>query len=143
VVERDVVAWDEAAPPPGSAVERELVDGLARALEDRDVRALVALLSEDVWLTMPPVPLEYQGRELAGRFFATVAFAHGRRYRLVETRANGQPAFGVYVRDPHAALARANGLLVLGLRGDRVAALTRFDPGVMAWFGLPRTLPDG
>jgi hypothetical protein len=90
---------------------------------------------------MPPVPLEYQGRELVTRFFS-MSFRRGRRFRLVATRANGQPAFGLYVRDPHAGIAHANGLLVLTLAGERISVITRFEPGVLPRFGLPRTLPD-
>jgi RNA polymerase sigma-70 factor (ECF subfamily) len=85
--------------------------------------------------------MEYQGRELATRFFAW-AFHDGRRFRLIPTRANGQPAFGLYIRDPHAAIAHANGLLVLTLAGHQISAITRFEPGVLPQFGLPRTLPD-
>ena len=103
---------------------------------------LVALLTEDVWVRMPPVPLEYQGRELAARFFAVVAFRQGRSYRLVATRANGQPAFGAYVRDPHARVLHATGLLVVTLAGSRICAMTLFDKSTLARFGLPRTLPD-
>jgi RNA polymerase sigma-70 factor (TIGR02960 family) len=132
----------ESPPPPGSAVEQELIAQLTRAFEAGDVDGLVALLTDDVLLTMPPVPLEHQGRELAARFHATVTFRQGRTYRLVATRANGQPAFGVYVRDPQANLARANGLLVLTLAGDRICAMTRFDNSVLPRFCLPRTLPD-
>jgi RNA polymerase sigma-70 factor, ECF subfamily len=90
----------EPPPPPDSAIEAELVQRLTRAYETGDVDGLVALLTDDVWVRMPPVPLEYQGRQLAARFFAVVAFRQGRTYRLVATRANGQPAFGAYVRDP-------------------------------------------
>jgi RNA polymerase sigma-70 factor (TIGR02960 family) len=134
----------DGGPPAraGSAEEHELVDRLARAFEASDVDGIVALLTEDVWVRMPPVPLEYQGRELAARFFAAVAFRQGRRYRMVPARANGQPALGVYLRDPHAAIAHAFGLFVLTLRGDRVSAITRFDNSALAHFGLPRTLPD-
>jgi RNA polymerase sigma-70 factor (ECF subfamily) len=89
---------------------------------------------------MPPLPLEYQGRELARRFFATIAFRQGRRYRLVPAGANGQPAFGVYLRDPLTGIAHANGLFVITLAGARVSAITRFDSAVLARFGLPRTL---
>jgi hypothetical protein len=102
------------------------------------VRRSIRLVS--AWLTMPPVPLEYQGRELAARFFAVV-FRRGRRYRLVATRANGQPAVGVYVRDRHTAVLHANGLLVFTLAGDQVSVITRFDNSVMPRFGLPRSLP--
>jgi RNA polymerase sigma-70 factor, ECF subfamily len=127
-------------PPPGSAVERELVERFTRAFEDGDVDDMVAMLTEDVWLTMPPLALEYQGRELAARFLAAVR--HGRSYRVVATRANGQPAFGVYVRDPRASVAHANGLLVLTLAGGWISVMTHFPAGVFPGFGLPRTLPD-
>jgi RNA polymerase sigma-70 factor (ECF subfamily) len=89
---------------------------------------------------MPPLPLEYQGRELAARFFGTIAFRGGRRYRLVPTRANGQPAFGVYLLDPLTGVPHAFGLFVITVAGDRVSAVTRFDSGVFGDFGLPRTL---
>ncbi len=131
---------DEPPPPPHSAVEVELVDRLTVAYESGDLDGLVALLREDVLLTMPPVPLEYEGRELARRFFAVVAFRPGRRFRLVPTRANGQPAFGIYVQDGHADLFHATGLLVLSLAGRQIAAMTRFDNSVVDRFGLPRTL---
>lgn len=129
-------------PPPGSPVEADLLARLARALETGDVDGVVALLTDDVWITMPPIPLEYQGRELVGRFHQRVVFRQGRTYKAVATRANGQPAFGIYVRDPHGGILHANGLLVLTLTGDRIHALTRFDTTVLPAFGLPRTLPD-
>ncbi len=128
-------------PPAGSAVERELVDRLTRAYDAGDVDSVVALLADDVLLRMPPVPLEYQGRELAARFLTAMVFRQGRTYRLVATRANGQPAFGAYVRDPVAGVAHAAGLLVLTLAGDRISVLTRFDNSALPRFGLPRTLP--
>jgi RNA polymerase sigma-70 factor (ECF subfamily) len=134
----------EAEPPPqpNSATEHELVARFTQAFETGDVDGIIALLTDDVWLTMPPVPLEYQGRDLVGRFYATVSFRRGRTARLVPTRANGQPAFGIYVLDPHAKILHANGLLVLTLTGGQIGVLTRFDNSVLARFGLPRTLPD-
>jgi RNA polymerase sigma-70 factor (TIGR02960 family) len=131
----------EPPPAPSSAVEQEPVQRLTRAYEAGDVDGVVALLTDDVWVTMPPVPLEYQGRELAARFLAAVTFRQGRTYRLVATRANGQPAFGAYVRDPHAPVFHAIGLLVLALAGSRISMMTLFDKSVLARFGLPRTLP--
>ena len=108
-----------------------------------DVRELVALLTEDAWLIMPPVPLRYQGRELAARFWAATAFRPGRSARLVPTRANGQPAFGLYIRDPQAPVSHASGILVLTLAGDQISVVTGFpDSGSPRLFGLPRTLPD-
>ena len=130
-----------AAPAlPHSRAEAGLVDQLTRAFEAADVDGIVALLTDDAWLTMPPVPLEYQGRELCTRFFNLV-FALGRRYRLVATRANGQPAFGIYVFDPHAPVLHANGLIVITLAGERISRIDRFDNSVLPRFGLPRSLP--
>jgi RNA polymerase sigma-70 factor (TIGR02960 family) len=131
----------EAPPLPHSPAEQQLVARLTRAFEESDVDGIVALLTEDAWLTMPPVPLEYQGRELAARFF-TLVFRPGRRYRLIATRANGQPAFGVYVGDPHTAVLHAGGLIVLTLAGDQISMMTRFDNSVIPRFGLPRYLPE-
>ena len=94
---------------------------------------------------MPPEPLEYQGSAAIGRFLSTVpAGGELGRFRLVPTRANGQPAFGCYLRDAHAPIAHAYGLMVLTLRGDRISAITGFrDTSVFARFGLPRTLRIG
>ncbi len=139
---RELPSADTPAPPqPGSAAEQELVTRIVAAFEAADVDGIVSLLTGDAWLRMPPVPLEYQGRELVRRFFATVAFRPGRSYRLIPARANGQPAFGVYVRDPRTGAAHANGLQVITLAGDRISAITRFDTAVLPAFGLPRTLP--
>jgi RNA polymerase sigma-70 factor (ECF subfamily) len=135
-------AHREPPPAPDSAAERDLVAKLTHAYDTGDVDALVDLLTEDVWLTMPPLPLEYHGRDVAARFHATVAFRHGRTHRVVPTRANGQPAFGIYLRDAHGGISRAVGLLVFTLSGDHVSAITRFDNSVLPYFGLPRSLPD-
>ena len=93
---------------------------------------------------MPPFPFEYQGGDAIGQFLHTVSFRGGdRTCRLVPTRANGQPAFGYYVRDPHAPVSHARGILVLTLAGDRIQGITGFtDNSVLPMFGLPRTLPD-
>jgi len=131
----------EPPPPPNSAAEQDLVARLTRAYETGDVDDVVALLTDDVWMTMPPGPLEYQGRELVARFFTAVVFRPGIVCRLVATRANGQPAFGVYVRDPRTGILRASGLMALTLAGARISAMTRFDNSVLPRFGLPRTLP--
>jgi RNA polymerase sigma-70 factor (TIGR02960 family) len=128
-------------PPPGSRAERDLVGRFVRAFESGDVGSVVALLSEDARLTMPPEPVEYVGVEAIHRFLSTVP-ARGELYRfkLVPTRANGQPAFGCYLRT-HEGPLRAYGLMVLTLGPDRVVAITGFpDTSVFASFGLPRNL---
>jgi RNA polymerase sigma-70 factor (ECF subfamily) len=128
-------------PRPDSPAERDLVDRFTRAYQAGDVAAVVALLTGDVTVSMPPHPLEYHGRELVARFLAATGLRPGRRARLIQVRANGQPAFGVYVKDPYAGIFRAAGLLVLTLAGDQVRAMTAFDNSLLPHFGLPRTLP--
>jgi RNA polymerase sigma-70 factor (TIGR02960 family) len=127
------------APPPGSPSEAALVAAFVRAYQSADVDTLVGLLSADARLAMPPIALEYEGRDAVAAFCARVI--PGRVYDLVPTRANGQPALGLYVRSPTDGVRRANGLLVLELAGDRVRALIRFEPRVLPWFGLPDELP--
>jgi len=123
--------------PPGSPGEKELIERLTRAYETGDVDGIIALFTDDAWLTMPPFPLEYQGRGVIGRFLAAIAFRDGRTYRLIATRANGQLAFGAYLHGPRAEAAQANGLLVLTLTGSRIRAMTRFGDSVLPRFGLP------
>ena len=112
------------------------------AYEAGDVARLVALLTTDAWLVMPPVPAAYQGRALAAAFWSATAFRAGRSARLVPARANGQPAFGLYVREHPSAAPSANGIMVLTLAGQQVAAVTGFPgSGLLARFGLPPALP--
>jgi hypothetical protein len=134
----------DQAPLPGSAREQQVTARFADAFERGDVAAIIALLTDDAWLTMPPLPLEYQGRSMIGHFLRTVSFRYGaRRSRLIPTRANGQPAFGRYLRDPHAPVGHAHGLIVLTLAGDHIHTITGFtDNSVLTGFGLPRTLPE-
>ncbi|HEX3493487.1 MAG TPA: nuclear transport factor 2 family protein, partial [Streptosporangiaceae bacterium] len=114
----------------------------AAAYAADDIDAVVALLTEDAWYTMPPVPLEYQGRAAIASFLRYSADWRGdRRQRLIPTRANGQPAFACYYQDTAAPVFRAHGLIVLTVSGERISAITRFmDNSVLRPFGLPRTL---
>ncbi|GAB2617519.1 sigma-70 family RNA polymerase sigma factor [Streptomyces capparidis] len=131
----------ESAPLPDSPRERRIVDDFTRAFEAGDVDAVVALLTDDAYLTMPPLPLEYQGLDAVRHFLATVALRACRRHVLVPTRANGQPAFGCYLRDPRTPILHAHGVLVLTLSGDRISGLTRFlDNSLLERFGFPRSL---
>jgi RNA polymerase sigma-70 factor (TIGR02960 family) len=128
-------ASPEPPPAPDSAAEKQLIERLTRAYEAGDVGGIIALFTDDAWLTMPPAPLEYQGRDPIVRFLTQISFRDGRTYRLVPTRANGQLAFGAYLRDPGSP--QANSLLVLTLSGDRIQAMTRFTSSVLPRFGLP------
>jgi RNA polymerase sigma-70 factor (TIGR02960 family) len=131
----------EPAPAPGSPSEQAVVAEFVRAYESGDTDALVALFTDDVFVSMPPIPLEYEGRDAAARLFAGI-FGSGRRVDLVPTRANGQPAFGAYLRDS-TGIGHGSGLFVLTLTGQRVSAFTRFESSLLGWFGLPRSLPGG
>jgi RNA polymerase sigma-70 factor (ECF subfamily) len=130
----------EPAPPAGSPAEQAIVAKFARAYESADLDALVALLTGDVFMSMPPFPLEYQGRDVVARFCATI-FGSGRRFDLVPARANGQPAFGAYLH-AQAGTRPGTGLFVLTLAGDQISAMTRFDTSVLPSFGLPQSLPS-
>ena len=130
----------EPAPAPDSPSEQATVAEFVRAYESGDLDALVGLLTDDVFLSMPPLPLEYEGIEVATRFYGRM-MSSGRRFDLVPTRANGQPALGAYLRAP-TGIRHGTGLLVLTLAGDRIRSVTRFDTSVLPWFGLPRSLPS-
>jgi RNA polymerase sigma-70 factor (TIGR02960 family) len=133
-----LAAGSEPPPPSGSPAEKALVASFSRAYESADVGALVRLLTDDVFLAMPPMPFEYQGLEVVTRFF-TALFSSASTYELVPTRANGQPALGVY---QHAGdgVRHGTGVLVLTLAGDRISAMTHFENSVLPSLGLPRSL---
>jgi RNA polymerase sigma-70 factor (ECF subfamily) len=140
-VERRRAAADARQPPPasGSPAEDALVARFTSAYESADLDALVALLTDDVFMSMPPIPFEYEGRDLVASFCASL-FAAGRQVELVPTRANGQPAFGAYMRAP-SGVWQATGLITVTLAGDRICATSRFETSVLRWFGLPLSLP--
>jgi len=131
----------ERTPLPDSPRERELVGRFADAVESGDIERIVSFLTDDAWLTMPPYPFEYQGHAAITAFLRDRARFRGAPLRLVPTRANGQPAFGCYLPDEQAPMARPYGLMVLTLEGDRLSAITWFgDSSVLPYFGLPRVL---
>lgn len=130
---------DETEAAPGSGEERELLSRFTTAFERGDVDELVAMLTEDVTFSMPPAPFEYRGLDAVTQLLTH--FLHPpRRRRLVHTRANGQPAFGVYALDEGEGVFRSTGLIVVTVAGGRVVRLTRFETRVLADFGLPRIL---
>jgi len=141
-LQRRLSPADEREPPPAfdSPSEDSIVAKFVRAWESADLDALVVLLTDDVFMSMPPMPFEYEGRDVVARFCASI-FSSGRRFDLVRTRANGQPAFGAYLRAADG-IAHGVGLYVLTLTGDRICAMTRFENTVLPSFGLPRSLPS-
>jgi RNA polymerase sigma-70 factor, ECF subfamily len=131
----------ERAPVPNSKLERDLVGRFAETVEAGDIDGMIALLTDDAWVTMPPLPHAYQGHEPIRAFLRGSAERRGAPLRLVATHANGQPAFGCYLRVSDTEVARAYALFVLTLEGDQISAITWFaDSSVLARFGLPRML---
>jgi RNA polymerase sigma-70 factor (ECF subfamily) len=137
---RPTTAGHEPPPTSGSPSEDAIVAKFVSAYEAADLDAVVALLTDDVFMSMPPMPLEYEGRDVVARFCASI-FGSGRRFDLVPTRANGQPAFAAYLNAP-TGIRHGTGLIVLTLAGDRICAMSRFETSVFPWFGLPRSLPS-
>jgi RNA polymerase sigma factor (sigma-70 family) len=114
---------------------------VAETVENGDIDGMVALLTDDAWLTMPPLPHAYQGRDAISSFLRGAEERRGAPMRLALTRANGQPAFGCYLTGSETGVARAFSLLVLTLEGDAVSAITWFaDNSRFPQFGLPRML---
>ncbi len=133
----------ERAPLPNSKLERDIVGRFADSVERGDTDGMVALLTEDAWLTMPPLPHAYQGRSAIGAFLRGAEERRGAPMQLVATRANAQPAFGCYLSPPDSELARAFSLFVLTLAGEEISAITWFaDSNLFPRFGLPQTLPS-
>jgi RNA polymerase sigma-70 factor (ECF subfamily) len=138
----DAARSPERPPPPptGGQQERDLIDRFVTAFTQHDVNALLALMTDDAWVRMPPLPFEYRGTEAARRFFTAID-AHRRAIaRMVPVRANGQPAWGEYVRDPASGGLHITGILVVGLAGHRIHEMTHFETTLAGYFGLPRTL---
>ena len=131
----------QPGPAPESPAERRLGERFARAFEAADVGAVVALLTDEAWLTMPPWPHEYRGRAAIGEFLRGIpAFRDGAQIRLQSVRANGQPAFGCYSRRVDGTF-RATGLLVTTCGPDGISSLTHFPPAEnFPRFGLPLAL---
>jgi hypothetical protein len=130
----------ERAPLPNSKRERDIVGRFAGAIQTGNTDAVVALLTGDAWLTMPPEPYEYQGPTAIGAFLRDRTVRRGAPL-LVPSRANAQPAFGVYFPSPQTDIARPYAMLVLTLQGDEISAITWFGgSSVFPHFGLPRIL---
>ena len=131
----------ERAPVPNSKLERDIVGRFAETVETGDIDGMVALLTDDAWLTMPPLPHAYQGQAVIGAFLRGAYERRGTSLWVAPMRANAQPAFGCYLPAPDGDTARAFAIFVLALEGDRISAITWFaDSSAFARFGLPETL---
>ena len=128
------------APSPGGPQERALLDRFVAAFTEDDVDALVALMTDDVWVRMPPLPFEYHGTAAAHDFFTAITPHRRQIARMVPIRANGQPAWGEYLSDPLTGRLHQIGVLVIGVAADQIREITRFEASLGPHLGLPRTL---
>jgi RNA polymerase sigma-70 factor (ECF subfamily) len=128
---------------PSDEAEQRLVQRYLEAWTAADVLGLAALLSRDAVMTMPPLPLRYEGRDAIAEFFATVPAVTGvfARVTFLPTRANRQPALAAYRLDAATGKRHAWAVFVLTLDGESIAALDVFiDPTLFPAFGLPMEL---
>jgi RNA polymerase sigma-70 factor, ECF subfamily len=106
-----------------------------------DIPGLVALLREDAWLTMPPLPFWIQGRTDIATLLQLRIFTPGKQWRLLPTRANGCPACGLYRREDGEDGYQLSSLWVLGVEGAQIGSIVVFlDVASFAAFGLPSTI---
>jgi RNA polymerase sigma-70 factor (ECF subfamily) len=139
VLEERVPARRESLSMPLTGAERQLVDRFAAALERDDIDDVVALLTDDAVVSMPPEPLWHQGREAIGEFLRERHAGRIGPWKFVAVSANGQPAFVYYMLE-HGVFVRS-GVFVVGVRGDGVTSVTRFHGHGLLWrFGVPETL---
>jgi RNA polymerase sigma-70 factor (ECF subfamily) len=138
--------WAPSAEP--TARERVVLRGYMDAVERADLAAVAGLLAEEVRTTMPPFPMWFEGRTAVLGALAAGwdpdAPAYVGRFRMVETRANRQPAAAAYVQEPGQDAYRAFAISLLRIEDDRVVEATAFhDPGLFPAFALPAVLPAG
>jgi RNA polymerase sigma-70 factor, ECF subfamily len=124
---------------------RQIIDRFVEAWEAADVDRIRALLTDDCVLAMPPWSDWFSGRAAIAEFLPRGPMRPGRRWRLIPTQANAQPAFGAYWTDDEGAL-QAEGIVVLDLNEQgEVSQITSFrSPELFSSFGLPREMnPEG
>lgn len=130
----------EDAREPAARADQALVDRYAKAIEEADASALVALLTEDATFEMPPLPAWFRGGPAIGRFFTARILTSPGKFILLKVTANGQPAFAVYRREDDGT-RRAHGIQVLTTAGPRITGITAFlDPSLFPLFGQPPAL---
>ena len=139
--ERNVFPETPAALPTSQI--QDLLERYVTCWEQADIPGLVALLREDAWFTMPPLPAWFQGRAAIATVLATRILIHGRYWRLLPTHANGSPAFALYRREAGAEVYQLFGLIVLDVVGEQIGSLVAFpEPSSLSSFALPPTLPS-
>ena len=138
---REMAPAQDEIREPTEPEQRRLLERYAAAFEEADVNALTELLHDDASFEMPPQPTWFAGRERIGRFLASAVLRQPGDFKLVATTANGQPGFGIYMRDSDG-VHRAHGVQVLTVSASRVSHVVSFNqPDLLAMFGLPPALP--
>jgi RNA polymerase sigma-70 factor (ECF subfamily) len=135
---RDELPARPAAPASLSEDEQRLLEGFIATHESGDSAAAVALMREDIRVTMPPHPMCYDGID-------SIMPLYGRardmgEWKLVPTRANRLPAAASYLRRPGTDEWIAFKLDVLRCEDGRIAEVTTFGHALFEHFGLPGTL---
>jgi RNA polymerase sigma-70 factor (ECF subfamily) len=119
-----------------------LVERYVAAFERNDIDAVVSMLAEDARMVMPPLPSWYSGRDQVGAFLRKYPLRGDRRWRMVPTSANGQPALATYEWNEQAGVFTAHSVSVLTLRGSQIEEITAFlNPELLKPFALPAPLP--
>jgi RNA polymerase sigma-70 factor (ECF subfamily) len=119
----------------------QLVERYVAAWVRNDVDALVSMLAEDARMTMPPLPNWYSGRDQIAAFLRGYALADIKRWQLIPTSANGQPALAGYLWDEHTEAFMPYCLYVLTLRESQIEEITAFvTPETFLRFGLPESI---
>jgi len=118
-----------------------LVERYVDAWERNDIDAVVSMLAEDARMTMPPLPSWYSGRGQVAAFLRGYALADIKRWQLIPTSANGQPALAGYLWDEQTEAFKPYCLYVLTLREGQIEEITAFvSPETFQRFGLPELI---
>jgi RNA polymerase sigma-70 factor (ECF subfamily) len=126
----------------GNSELRQIVNRFADAWERNDVDTVVAMLADDARMTMPPWPSWYSGRHAVATFLGSWPLSARKRWRLLPTGANGQPAVAGYLWDEQRTAFRAETIIVLTFHAERIEGITAFrSPELFSLFGLPEQLP--
>ena len=139
-LKRARAALADSTTPPADDPDPELLERFVAAFITGGAEDLVALMTDDIWVRMPPLPFEYHGPVAAGGFFASVAPHRRTIERMVPVGANRQPTWGEYVRDRVAGGLHLVGLVMIRTRGGKIEEITHFDTTTASRLGLPRTL---
>ncbi len=137
---RATIADKRPPATPPSPYEQALLAGFIDAHERMDAEASLAMVREDIRITMPPNPMLYEGRVQMRELFG-----HAREmgeWRLIPAWVNRMPAAVSYLKRPGDTAFRPFKVDVLRADGDQIAETTTFDARLVAWTGLPTALTD-